>query len=113
MIIQNTNEEYHASEGISKSGLDQVDLSPFHYWSRYRDPNCPPEEPRTSDSGTWCARQKPSTLWPSTSLGPVQPLGLRNTIIGQRGRSVLPPSRASRWMRLISEMTWSKVAAIC
>ena len=40
-------------------------------------------------SGTWCARQKPSTLWPSTSFGPVQPLGERSTIIGQRGRDRL------------------------
>jgi hypothetical protein len=26
-------------------------------------------------SGTWCARQKPSTFTPSTVFGPVQPLG--------------------------------------
>ena len=42
-------------------------------------------------SGTWCARKVPSTGRPSTSLGPVQPFGVRRTIIGQRGRSLLPP----------------------
>ena len=28
---------------------------------------------RTLAIGTWWARQKPSTLWPCTSLGPIQP----------------------------------------
>ncbi len=48
--------------------------------------------------GTWCARQVPSTGSPSTTFGPVQPLGVRSTIIGQRGRSGTspsPPRRAS------------------
>ena len=40
--------------------------------------------------GTWCARQKPSTWWPSTSLGAVQPFGMRRMIIGQRGRRGVP-----------------------
>ena len=40
-------------------------------------------------SGTWCARNVPSTGTPSTSFGPVQPFGVRRTIIGQRGRSVV------------------------
>ena len=48
-------------------------------------------------SGTWWARKVPSIGWPSTSLGPVQPLGVRRTIIGQRGRSAAP-SRARDWM---------------
>ena len=47
----------------------------------------------TSASGTWCARQKPSSLWPSTSSGALQPFGVRSTIIGQRGR-VATPGRA-------------------
>ena len=42
---------------------------------------------RTSESGTWCARHVPSTGTPSTTPGPVHPFGVRNTIIGQRGRS--------------------------
>ena len=54
---------------------------------------------RTSASGTWCERQVPSTGLPSTSFGPVQPFGVRRTIIGQRGRPGVPPLRArSRWI---------------
>ena len=40
-------------------------------------------------SGTWCARQVPSTCTPSTIFGPVQPFGLCSTIMGQRGRTIL------------------------
>ena len=47
-------------------------------------------------SGTWCERNDPSAGRPSTSFGPVQPFGVRSTIIGQRGRSVTPRSRAAR-----------------
>ena len=39
---------------------------------------------------------------PSISFGQVQPLGVRSTIIGQRGRSVKPFRRASALMRWIS-----------
>ena len=39
-----------------------------------------------SVSGTWCARNVPSIGCPSTTFGPVQPLGVASTIIGQRGR---------------------------
>ena len=54
---------------------------------------------RTSASGTWCERQVPSTGLPSTSCGPVQPFGVRSTIIGQRGRVAgRRRSRASRWI---------------
>jgi exodeoxyribonuclease VIII len=41
---------YHSSAGISKSGLDKINQSPYHYWSHYLDPQRPPEEPRTSAS---------------------------------------------------------------
>jgi len=68
--------------------------------------------PRTSENGTWCARHEPSILCPPISLGPVQPLGERSTIIGQRGRSSLPPARAFFWMALISPSAASSVAAI-
>ena len=40
-----------------------------------------------SPIGTWCERNVPSTGRPSTTFGPVQPLGERKTIIGQRGRA--------------------------
>ena len=48
--------------------------------------------PRTAAIGTWWLRQVPSTGRPSTSFGPVQPFGVRSTIIGQRGRSRVAPS---------------------
>lgn len=38
-----SNAEYHADPAISKSGLDEVNRSPLHYWTRYLDPN---REPR-------------------------------------------------------------------
>ena len=60
---------------------------------------------RTSASGTWWARQVPSTGSPSTIFGPVQPFGVRSTIIGQRGRAACgrPPSgRACCWIARIS-----------
>ena len=47
-------------------------------------------------NGTWCDRQDPSAFFPSTSLGPVQPLGVRSTIIGQRGRRVPIVTAGSR-----------------
>ena len=54
---------------------------------------------RTSAIGTWCERHESSTGSPSTSFGPVQPFGVRRTIIGQRGRSArLAVSRALRWI---------------
>ena len=62
--------------------------------------------------GTWWERKVPSVGRPSTLFGPVQPLGVRSTIIGQRGRSVERPSRAARWMAAISSMTVSIVAAM-
>ena len=68
---------------------------------------------RTSLIGTWCERQVPSTGLPSIVLGPVQPFGVRNTIIGHCGRSVTPPSRAAFWIRPISSITASIVAASC
>ncbi|AET91062.1 Exonuclease VIII, 5' - 3' specific dsDNA exonuclease [Burkholderia sp. YI23] len=34
-------EAYHAMEPVSKSGLDSIDLSPFIFWSRHRDPRRP------------------------------------------------------------------------
>ena len=43
---------------------------------------------------------------------PVQPLGVTRTIIGQRGRSVFPPSRAAAWIAAISSTTSSSTAAI-
>ena len=65
-----------------------------------------------SDSGTWCERKLPSIGRPSITFGPVQPLGESSTIIGQRGRAVLPLARASRWKALICSTAVSSAAAI-
>ncbi len=35
---------YHASEGISKTGLDLIERSPAHYYAEYLDTNRPPKE---------------------------------------------------------------------
>ena len=65
------------------------------------------------DNGTWCERQWPSVFSPSTSFGPVQPFGERNTITGQRGRPVaLPVARfALNAMNLVERLV-ENVAAI-
>jgi len=42
-------EAYHGGPGISKSGLDDINRSPFHYWSFHLAPDRPPEIPRTGD----------------------------------------------------------------
>ncbi|MDP3328760.1 PD-(D/E)XK nuclease-like domain-containing protein [Parvibaculum sp.] len=39
-----TNDEYHAAPGISKSHLDQIDITPAHYFARYLDPSREEEE---------------------------------------------------------------------
>ncbi|CAO0833287.1 hypothetical protein SMICM17S_00683 [Streptomyces microflavus] len=57
-------------------------------------------------------RQVPSTGSPSTSFGPVQPLGVRSTIMGERGRSVAPSSRAARWNAAIRSTAVSIAATI-
>ena len=62
--------------------------------------------------GTWCERKLPSTGLPSTSLGPVQPLGLRRTIMGHWGRWRNPPERHSSWMVRMSRSASSSVAAM-
>ena len=67
---------------------------------------------RTSAIGTWCERQVPSTGLPSTSFGPVQPLGVRRMIIGQRGRTAVAGARRACWIAAISSRTASSVAAI-
>jgi hypothetical protein len=68
---------------------------------------------RTSLMGTWCERHVPSTCFPSIVAGPVQPFGVRMTIIGHSGRLVVDPSRAACWMSRIWSRQRSRVAAIC
>jgi len=40
-----SNEDYHAADGISASGLKLIGRSPLHYWAKYVDPNRVPDEP--------------------------------------------------------------------
>src|SRR5699024_10940021 len=54
--------------------------------------------PTVRSMGTWCARKVPSICLPSTSFGPVQPFGVRSTIIGQRMTSGRLPLRQADWM---------------
>jgi hypothetical protein len=43
-IYNISNEEYHSSEGISRSGLMLFKKSAKHYWNRYLNPNRKPEK---------------------------------------------------------------------
>lgn len=38
-IYDLTNDEYHASAGISRSGISELKKSPLHYWDRYINPD--------------------------------------------------------------------------
>ena len=40
-----SNAEYHALDYVSKSHLDEVNKSPFHYWDKYINPNRVIQEP--------------------------------------------------------------------
>lgn len=41
-----SNEEYHSTAAISKSGLDLIDKGTYYYWDRYLNPNREPERRR-------------------------------------------------------------------
>ena len=42
-VVDNlSNADYHAHSAISKSGLDEINKSPLHYWTKYLAPEKPP-----------------------------------------------------------------------
>lgn len=43
-----SNEEYHASKGISRSGIMEFNKTPFHFWNKYLNPNSLIEEETSS-----------------------------------------------------------------
>jgi hypothetical protein len=60
-----TNEQYHAALGISASQLKAVMQSPYHYWSRYLNPQRPTMEPTAAmrlGSLAHCAVLEPDEL---------------------------------------------------
>ena len=42
-----SNEEYHTGEGISRSGIMEFKITPFHYWNAYLNPERPEKKPPT------------------------------------------------------------------
>lgn len=50
-IYDISNEEYHASAGISKSGILLFMRSPLHYWHRYLNTNSKPTTTKALDEG--------------------------------------------------------------
>ena len=65
----------------------------------------------TMDGNVMRMRAVPAIGVPSTTSGPVQPFGVRRMIIGQRGRSVTPWSRASCWIAVMRSWQRSIVDA--
>jgi exodeoxyribonuclease VIII len=60
-----TNEQYHSDPAVSASHLKAVMQSPYHYWSRYVDPNRSPVEPTAAmklGSLAHCAILEPDEL---------------------------------------------------
>lgn len=51
-IYEISNEEYHASEGISRSGISEFKKSPLHYWDKYLNPDRESNDGKASSSMT-------------------------------------------------------------
>ena len=71
MIISNA--EYHADPAVSASHLHAVAASPYHYWSRFLDPNRPVIEPTAAmrlGSLVHCAVLEPDELNSRYAIAP-------------------------------------------
>lgn len=67
------NDAYHSAAGLSKSGLDQIARSPFHYFARYLAENRPTFEPTAAmAAGTLahCAILEPEKVDQQYQVGP-------------------------------------------
>lgn len=66
-------EEYHSLPSISKSQLDDIAQSPFHFWSNHRDPNRPARQLKTGQlegALAHCAILEPDEFGNRYVLGP-------------------------------------------
>lgn len=67
------NADYHSAPGVSKSGLDQLARSPYHYHARYLAENRPRSEPTAAmEAGTraHCAVLEPEEFERRYRVGP-------------------------------------------
>lgn len=99
------NEDYHASPGVSNSGLGLILQSPYHYWSHTLDPQRPPREPtQPQEDGTiaHCAILEPDEFANRYVVGP--PVS-RATKAWKEfcelhpGKTVIKPEQYTRAMR--------------
>lgn len=101
-----TNEEYHADLAVSASHLHMVARSPYHYWSRYLDPNRQQVKPTAAmamGSLVHCAVLEPDELRKRYSR-----CAPRNTKAGKEQAAEL----AARGIEVVTDADWSLAIAM-